>query len=114
VEVTEIASIDFVPSRLPAAAEPSPVGSWRSTFANGNSSTWVVTATPEGGYFAQEHGLGGAKGPAHFTASGTFRINYRWSGGAGFYEVRFAPDFGSAKGYADGVANACTWTRIEH
>jgi hypothetical protein len=84
------------------------VGSWN----NNNASTWIITTTPDGGYYANERGLGNAKGPAYFTESGTFRIDYTWSGGIDFYEVRFAPDYRSAKGFVNAPNNPTTWVRI--
>ncbi|MBN2431123.1 MAG: hypothetical protein JXQ27_06585 [Acidobacteria bacterium] len=89
----------------------SPVGSWHNTI-NNRVSTWTITATADGTYFAQESGLGSAKGPAYFTQSGTFRIDYTFSGGSGFYEVRFSPDYNSAKGFCVDPSSTCTWVRI--
>ena len=105
VDVNNIASIEFTS----ATTKLGPVGSW----SNNNASTWTITATREGGYFAKETGLGNATGPAYFTERGTFRIDYTWSGGKGFYEVRFAPDYLSAKGFADGPSNTVNWVRIK-
>ena len=109
VDASEIASIDLSPSGPSLPANVNPLGSWR----NNNASTWTITATPEGGYFATEAGLGNARGKAYFTPSGTFRIDYTWSGGSGFYEVRFAPDGRSAKGYANSPDNPATWVRLD-
>jgi hypothetical protein len=108
VNVNEISRIDFLTNLPSASTNLTPVGSWR----NNNASTWTITATPNGGYYAKETGLGNAKGPAYFTESGAFRIDYTWSGGSGFYEVRFAPDYRSAKGFADGPSNTVIWVRI--
>ena len=105
VEVNNISRIEFTST----TSKLGPVGSW----SNNNSSTWTITATREGGYFAKEAGLGNATGPAYFTERGTFRIDYTWSGGKGFYEVRFAPDYLSAKGFADGPSNTVNWVRIK-
>jgi hypothetical protein len=109
VEASEIASIDFMPSKPPPPATVNPLGSWN----NNNASTWTITKTPDGGYFATENGLGNAKGKAYFTPSGAFRIDYTWSGGSGFYEVRFAPDGHSAKGFANSPDNPCNWQRVD-
>ena len=82
-----------------------PVGSWR----NNNLSTWTITKTSDGGYFAQESGLGNVQGPGRFTPSGTFRIDF----GSGFYEVRFASDNRTATGYCNTPGNTCTWVKID-
>lgn len=71
-------------------------GTWRHS----PEATWTLTPTAAGGWFAQEAGLGNASGPGHWTATGTFRIDYVTRDGAikGFYEVRFAPDGRRAAG----------------
>lgn len=109
VDANEIASIDFSPGKPSTQTTVNPLGSWN----NNNASTWTITKTPEGGYFATETGLGNAKGKAYFTPSGAFRIDYTWSGGSGFYEVRFAPDGRSAKGYSNSPDSPCTWQRVD-
>src|SRR5512140_73385 len=77
-------------------AQVEPVGTWR----HHPQATWTITATAAGEYQAQETGLGNASGTAHFTASGVFHIDYVTRDGniVGIYEVRFAPDGGSATG----------------
>jgi len=109
VEVNNISRLEFLANGTSTTSKLGPVGSW----SNNNASTWTITATREGGYFAKETGLGNATGPAYFTERGTFRIDYTWSGGKGFYEVRFAPDYLSAKGFADGPSNTVNWVRIK-
>jgi hypothetical protein len=71
-------------------------GSWRH-HAEG---TWTITRTSSGGWFAQESGLGNASGPGHWTAAGTFRIDYVTRDGAikGYYDIGFAPDGRSGNG----------------
>jgi hypothetical protein len=73
-----------------------PIGTWR----HHPGATWVVSQRPDGTYHAQEHGLGNASGPAYFTSTGSFRIDYVTRDGAvtGFYEVNFAPDGHTATG----------------
>jgi tetratricopeptide (TPR) repeat protein len=82
-----------------AAAPPgavNPVGLWR----HAPEATWKITRTADGRYFAEESGLGNARGPAYWTPDGAFRIDYRTQDGAidGYYEVRFAADGYSASG----------------
>jgi hypothetical protein len=86
----------------------SPVGSWRNT---GAESIWTITAEPGGKFYARESGLGNAEGPAFFTPSGTFRIEF--SGGTGFYELRFASDYRSAQGYCNTPSNTFAWVRVD-
>lgn len=73
-----------------------PIGVWRHS----PGANWVITQNPDGSYYAQEHGLGNASGPAYFTQQGNFRIDYVTRDGSirGFYEVTFAPDGYSAVG----------------
>jgi hypothetical protein len=62
--------------------------------------TWTITADA-GGYIAleREGEKTTASGPAYFTPSGTFRIDYsHWTGHKGYYEVRFSADGKTATG----------------
>lgn len=73
-----------------------PVGLWRHS----PEATWRISRAADGRYFAEESGLGNARGPAYWTQDGAFRIDYRTQDGAidGYYEVRFAADGNSASG----------------
>jgi hypothetical protein len=60
-------------------------GDWRSTITGVGSSTWTLTPNAAGGYRAVESGLGAATGTATFQSS-RLRIDFTWSGGAGYYD----------------------------
>jgi tetratricopeptide (TPR) repeat protein len=78
------------PAIKPTSSRIDPTGTWR----NNPDATWKFTMGTDGRYFAQETGLGYASGPAYFTSSGTFRIDYKTRDGGytGYFEIRFAPD----------------------
>jgi hypothetical protein len=86
----------LVSMHAPHQPQVDPVGTWRHS----PEGTWTITATADGEYQAQETGLGNASGPAHFTASGAFHIDYVTRDGTvvGIYEVRFSHDGRSASG----------------
>lgn len=91
-----------------------PSGTWR----HHPGATWVITQKSDGSYYAQEHGLGNASGPAYFTQSGNFRIDYITRDGAvkGFYEVTFALDGRTAVGRVQELtgprrSGTTNWTR---
>jgi hypothetical protein len=106
------------PPRQPqsqASPNPDPIGTWRHS----PDATWTITATGNGGYRAQETGLGNASGPASFTPSGTFRIDYITRDGSikGYYEVRFSPDGRTASGSVQELtgpkrSGSSNWTRL--
>jgi hypothetical protein len=92
-----------------------PTGSWQHV----PGASWVITALGNNRYQAQEKGLGEAAGPAYFTSSGTFKIDYTTRDGAikGYYEIRFAADNRTATGTVRELtgpqrAGTSNWTRI--
>ncbi len=91
-----------------------PTGTWR----HHPSATWSISRGTDGRYYAQENGLGFASGPAYFTQTGTFRIDYvtRDRSISGFYEVRFSADGRSASGTVQELngprrSGPTTWSR---
>ncbi len=93
-----------------------PAGTWRHS----PEATWVIIRKPDGSYHAQEYGLGNASGPAYFTQSGNFRIDYVTRDGVvtGFYEVTFAIDGRTATGRVQELtgprrSGTTNWTRIK-
>ena len=100
------------PAPQPAYFDPS--GTWRHS----PQATWTITRAADGRYYAQETGLGNAAGPAYFTKSGTFRIDYVTRDGriSGYYEVRFSPDGRTATGRVQELngpkrSGPTTWSR---
>jgi hypothetical protein len=92
-----------------------PTGTWRHS----PEATWTITPVGGGRYQAQETGLGNAAGPAYFTQSGTFRIEYltRDRTISGVYEVRFSPDGRTAAGSVQELtgprrSGGTNWTRV--
>jgi len=103
------------PAPAPQAAIVDPVGTWRHS-AN---ATWTITAAGGGRYQAQESGLGNSAGPAYFTPSGVFRIEYQTRDRSitGIYELRFSPDGRTATGSVQELngprrSGATNWTRV--
>jgi hypothetical protein len=99
----------------PPAAVVDPVGTWRHS-ADG---TWTIRAAGTGRFEAQETGLGYSSGPAYFTPSGTFRIEYQTRDRSitGIYELRFSPDGRTASGTVQELngprrSASTTWTRV--
>jgi len=93
-----------------------PTGTWRHS----PEATWVITQNPDGSYHAQEHGLGNASGPGHFTPRGSFKIDYVTRDGAvsGYYEVIFSPDGHTATGRVQELTGPkrsgnTNWKRIQ-
>ena len=92
-----------------------PTGTWQHV----PGASWVITALGNNRYQAQEKGLGEASGPAYFTPSGTFKIDYVTRDGAikGYYEMRFANDNRTATGSVRELTGPqrtgnSSWTRI--
>jgi tetratricopeptide (TPR) repeat protein len=99
----------------PPPGAPDPIGIWR----HHPEATWKITRAADGGYYGDETGLGNARGPAHWTPSGTFRIEYRTRDGGtdGYYEVRFTPDGNNANGEVREITGqrrtaSTRWTRL--
>ncbi len=102
------------------APKVNPAGTWRH---GPSGETWTFTATSGGRYRAEEKGFANARGEAYWTASGTFRVDYKYTyiyTGAtvnGYYEMRFSPDGRTATGSwrelngpkKSGTSN---WTRV--
>lgn len=92
-----------------------PTGTW----AHGQGVSWTISPAADGKYFAKEQGLGEASGPAYFTASGTFRIDYVTRDGSvrGYYEMTIAPDGRTATGTVRELngprrSGSSQWTRL--
>ena len=92
-----------------------PTGSWQHV----PGASWVITSLGNNRYQAQEKGLGEAAGPAYFTSSGTFKIDYVTRDGAikGYYEMRFANDNRTATGTVRELTGpqrtgTSNWTRL--
>jgi len=99
-----------------AVAQPDVVGTWR----HNPEATWTVSRTSNGGWFAQEAGLGNASGPGHWTSAGTFRIDYTTRDGSikGYYDIRFAADGQRGSGRVEELngpkrAGDSHWTRVQ-
>ena len=113
-------------TRLAASAPPAtppqiitgnvdPTGSWQHV----PGASWVITSLGNNRYQAQERGLGEASGPAYFTSSGTFKIDYVTRDGVikGYYEMRFANDNRTATGTVRELtgpqrSGPSNWTRL--
>lgn len=112
VNSQDIKIIEFVGTQ--ASSRIDPTGTWR----NNPSATWTFKMGADGRYFAQETGLGNASGPAYFTPSGSFRIDYRTGAYTGYFEMRFAPDGRTASGSFHQLTptlrneNDVNWTRL--
>jgi hypothetical protein len=112
--LSDVLRIEFVGTQTPSRIDPT--GTWR----NSPESTWRFTMGANGRYIAQETGLGNASGPAYFTPSGSFRIDYKTRDGVytGYFEMRFAPDGRTASGIFRQLTptqrgqDNVTWTRL--
>ena len=115
VNSKDIKVIEFVETQ--ASSRINPVGTWRR---GQEGSTWTFTVGADGRYFAQENGFAQVNGPAYFTPSGSFRIDYRSRDGVytGYTEMSFAPDgrmaTGSWNSYTpDRGSSKVNWTRVD-
>ncbi len=113
--LSEVSRIEI--QGVEASSRMNPVGTWRRGQEN---STWTFTMGSDGRFFAQENGFAKVNGPAYFTPSGTFRIDYRSRDGVytGNTEMRFAPDGRTAVGtwysYTPSRASSSVnWTRVD-
>jgi hypothetical protein len=113
VNSKDIKFIEFVGTQ--ASSRIDPTGTWR----NNPQATWTFTMGADGRYFAQETGLGNAKGPAYFMPSGSFRIDYKTGAYTGYFEMRFASDGRTASGSFHQLTptqrseNDINWTRLK-
>lgn len=96
--------ITLVGAGSPQSGEHAPTPAQRTdiagTWRHHPQAAWTITPSANGGWFAQEAGLGNASGPGHWTATGTFRIDYVTRDGTikGYYDMRFNADGFSAEG----------------
>ena len=102
-------------AREAVAGNIDPTGSWQHV----PGASWVITSLGNNRYQAQERGLGEASGPAYFTSSGTFKIDYVTRDGVikGYYEMRFANDNRTATGTVRELtgpqrSGPSNWTRL--
>jgi hypothetical protein len=72
-------------------------GTWVQTTPGGGTSTWKISQNKDGTYSAEETGLGGAKGTATLTGDGRLRIDFKWSGGEGYYEWKLDATYTEGK-----------------
>ena len=72
-------------------------GRWEQTTPGSGTSTWKITRLSDGTYSAEETGLGGAKGTATLTGN-RLRIDFTWSGGAGYYEWELDATYAAGQG----------------
>lgn len=110
----EVLRVDFVSVQISGGIDIS--GTWRR---NQESSTWTFRPSADGRYVAQENGFAQVSGPAYFTPSGTFRIDYRSRDGVytGNAEMRFGMDGRTASGTWNSYTPSretsnVTWTRV--
>ena len=113
--LSEVSRIEVL--GVEAASRINPVGTWRR---GQEGSTWTFKVGADGRYFAQENGFAQVNGPAYFTPSGSFRIDYRSRDGVytGYTSMSFAPDGRTATGTwnsytPDRASSAVNWTRLD-
>lgn len=113
--LSEVSRIEFVETQ--ASGRINPTGTWRR---GQESSTWTFTVGADRRYFAQENGFAQVNGPAYFTPSGSFRIDYRSRDGVytGYTVMSFAPDGRTATGSwnsytPDRKSSQVNWTRVD-
>jgi len=114
IPLTDIVKIDFRQSggnETQLISTGSPVGTWRSS-----GSTWTITETSSGSYFAQENGLGAAKGPCTVTAKGSYLCKCTYNGGSATLDFRISADGQVAQGtWSDPINGTApiSWTRVK-
>jgi hypothetical protein len=113
--LSEVSRIEVL--GMEAISRVNPAGTWRR---GQESSTWTFKAGTDGRYFAQENGYAQVNGPAYFTPTGSFRIDYKSGDGVytGYTEMTFSADGRTASGtwnsYApDRASSKVNWTRVD-